>query len=71
LGLKIVSGNPYFYDTALEHFPKFKDSVRLYLFEKPLNPPSSPFFKGGQGQILIKSLGKSFPPFVKGRTGGI
>jgi hypothetical protein len=40
-------------------------------FVKLLNPPSSPFSKGGKVEFFIECIQKISPPFGKGRLGGI
>jgi hypothetical protein len=45
--------------------------VAVLPFDKPLNPTSPPYFKGGKMESFIKSISKGTPPFEKGRLGGI
>jgi hypothetical protein len=40
------------------------------LFEKPINPPSSPFSKGEKEESVSEVIPKSSPPFEKGGREG-
>ena len=40
----------------------FQRAKLLRFFEKPSNPPSSPFSKGGKAESLIEGNKKSSPP---------
>jgi hypothetical protein len=44
--------------------------VILLSFEKPSNPPSSPFSKGEKAESFGEGIQKSSPPFVKGGREG-